>query len=64
MFFFLVVLRFPILANSNQLISADEAIFANQILEIYNGGPFFLTMMCSNLDVNLDTTIKKILLNQ
>ncbi len=40
-FFVLVVLKFPILANSAQLLSADEAIFAYQILDLYNGGPIF-----------------------
>ena len=40
-FFILVVLRFPILANSDQLLSSDEAIFAYQILDLYNGGPIF-----------------------
>ena len=37
----MVVLRFPILANSDQLLSPDEAIFAYQILDLYNGGPIF-----------------------
>ena len=40
-FFVLVVLKFPILANSAQLLSPDEAIFAYQILDLYNGGPIF-----------------------
>ena len=40
-FFILALLRFPILANSDQLLTPDEAIFAYQILDLYNGGPLF-----------------------
>ena len=40
-FFILAVLRFPILANSDQLLTPDEAMFAYQILDLYNGGPLF-----------------------
>ena len=40
-FFVLVVLRFPILANADQLLSSDEAIMAYQILDLYNGNSYF-----------------------
>ena len=40
-FFVLVVLRLPVLVNSDMLLTADEGIMAYQILDLYNGGPIF-----------------------
>jgi hypothetical protein len=40
-FFVLVVLKLPILINSDYFLSTDEALMAYEILDLYNGGPFF-----------------------
>ena len=40
-FFVLVVLRFPVLVNSDMLLNADEALMAHQILDLYNGNSYF-----------------------
>ncbi|MEK9628830.1 MAG: hypothetical protein VW455_07385 [Nitrospinota bacterium] len=40
-FFVLIALRLPILLNSDSLLNTDEALMAYEILDLYNGGPFF-----------------------
>ena len=40
-FFVLVVLRLPVLVNSDMLLTADEGIMAYQILDLYNGNSYF-----------------------
>ena len=40
-FFVLIVLRIPGLINADQLLSADEALMAYQILDLYKGSSFF-----------------------
>ena len=40
-FFALILLRLPVLINSDQNLTADEALMANHIMDLLNGGPFY-----------------------
>ena len=40
-FFALIVLRLPILVNSDLSLTSDEALMANHIMDLWNGGPFY-----------------------